>query len=644
VSAQSGPRAAWRDRGSLSDAVERAVWGGLLSGVVATALLVARNGLAPTQHPLTFGWVFGGWFAAAGVAGALALALLLLGVARLLRRPSLAPALVSWISSGAAAWVWWSNARGARMAFALQGPVHFRLLLPAALVLAASALALLALATLVPGRRPVKIAGRALGLLALLGVCVALAPERYFAAARGSGASGAGVTAPAQLSALPPVFVIGLDGADWRHLEPLLARGELPHLAALRERGAWGPLDTIQPTLSPAVWTTIATGRPPFRHGIEGFTTPRLRGVEDSLPGLHPLRGVGFGALWRRLEASGRIRQAPVTSRDRAVPAFWNLAGTARSPVAVVHWWATWPAEPVFGFVVSDRAFAQGRTRDVPREHGLTFPPELFRRIAPDIARYDEITPAEARAFMDVSDAEFTDAARHGRGHPGDVVRELPYFQSLFESARRHALALADLGRRTWGTTPDLMVIFRLIDQSCHVALQHSELVEAHPESSPEQRRRFGRVVSEAYRRADRVVGELLAACGAACNVVVLSDHGFELEQFPGGLRRYHHAHTSPPGILLAAGPAFAPGRGRVEGLSVYDVLPLLAYLKGLPLARDLNGRLPVELLAPELLAAQPPREVDTYGTRAAPADLASGVEAVDEEMLERLRALGYIQ
>lgn len=623
--------------------VELAAWTGLLVAVVATALFVARNGLRPAQHPLTFGWVFARWFAVAFGLVAAALGAVLGVAARAARRPWLAPALLPVAGLAALAWLTWHNLRAARLLFGLDGPARFRLLLPAAVVGAALGLLFWMLATWVPAwrRRGAHVA-RAAGALTLGAAGLALAPAAWLPTSSAHGTRSAVAAAPTSLSALPPLFVIGLDGADWRYLEPLLERGELPHLAELRRRGGWGPLATIQPTLSPAVWTTIATGRPPFRHGIQGFTTPRLRGVEDSLPGLHPLRGVGFAPFWRWLESSGRVRQAPVTSRDRSVPAFWNLAETARAPVVVVHWWATWPSEPVFGFVVSDRAFAQGRTRDVPREHGLTFPPELFRRVAPDIVRYDEITAAQARAYADVSDSEFEAAARHGRGHPGDVLRELPYFLSLFESGRRHALALVDLGRRTWARSPDLMVIFRLIDQTCHVALHHSELVDAHPESSPAERRRFGRVVSEAYRQADRAVGELVAACGATCNVVVLSDHGFVLEDFPGGLRRYHHAHTSPPGILLAAGPAFKAGR--VDGLSVYDVLPLLAYLKGVPIARDLQGRLPVDLLSADLLAAQPPREVDTYGTRAQPADLAAGVEAVDDEMLERLRALGYIQ
>ncbi len=616
---------------------------GLLLGVLAAALFAARNGLAPTQHPLTFGWVFGSYLTAGAVAVTLAFGLLASGLARVARRPRSGARLVALAALAAAAFLLWRNAKGARLLFDLGDPARFRLLLPLAAVAAVLSLSLAAVAALraSPSART-QLLARGLGVLALLSALIALAPQRM---GRSSGPPSArpGPPSAARLSPLPPLFVIGLDGADWRHMQPLLARGELPHLRALRARGTWGPLQTIEPTLSPIVWTTIATGRTPARHGIQGFTTPRLRGVEESLPGLHPLRGVGFARLWAWLEASGRIRQAPVTSRDRAVPAFWNLSETARAPVALVHGWATWPAEPVFGFVVSERAYAHGqqRARRAEGEHGLTFPPELYRQIAGDVMRYDEVTPADARAFMDVPEQQLAEVWRDGRGHPADAVRELPYFLSLFESARRHALDLVERGRRTFGTTPDLMLIFRLIDQSCHTALQHSELVAEHPESTPEQQRSFGRVVTEAYRRADRAVGELLAVCGAQCNVVVLSDHGFELETFPGGLRRYHH-QTAPDGILLAAGPAFQPGR--VDRVSVNDMLPLFAYLKGLPLAGDLSGRLPLELLAPSLLAAQPPRTIDTYGTRARPVDVAAGSEAVDAEMLERLRALGYVQ
>ncbi len=621
----------------LTAALERALWSGMLVGALLTALLCARNGLARAQRPLTFGLVLGAYLTAAALAAALLVAACLWLAGRLAGRAGIAELLAP-LASGAGLWAMCSNPRALRLLFGLGEAWRFRALLPLAAI--AAALGLIALA-LAPWRKkaawPLRVA-RALGSLALVALVASLAPAR----AKAPGSPRPDVARGPRPSALPPLLVVGLDGADWRFIDALAARGELPHLAELRRRGAGGPLETLTPTLSPIVWTTLVTGRPPARHGIEGFTTPRLRGVEGSLPGLHPLRGVGFQRLWRWLEQSGRIRQAPVTSRDRRVPAFWNLGGIAGAPVAVVHWWATWPAEPVYGFVVSERAYAhaQARGRAAP-ESALTFPPELYRQIEPEVRRYDTVTPAEARAFLDLPDAQLVAAWRHGRGHPADVVRELPYFLSLFESARLHALGLVERGRRTFQVVPDLLVLFRLIDQVCHTALRHSELAGEHPESTPDAQRAFGRAVSEAYRRADAALGELLASCGGGCNVVVLSDHGFELEDFPGGLRRYHH-RSAPPGIFLAAGPAFMAGRA--EGLSVYDVMPLLAWLKGLPLARDLQGRLPAELLRPELLAAQPPRSVDSYGSRASAGDLAAGSEAVDDEMLERLRALGYVQ
>ena len=47
--------------------------------------------------------------------------------------------------------------------------------------------------------------------------------------------------------AKPPILFIGLDGADWQQLEPLLARGAMPHLAQLRATAAWGELESETP-------------------------------------------------------------------------------------------------------------------------------------------------------------------------------------------------------------------------------------------------------------------------------------------------------------------------------------------------------------------------------------------------------------
>ena len=70
------------------------------------------------------------------------------------------------------------------------------------------------------------------------------------------------------------LLLVGWDAADWKVIDPLLAKGEMPHLARLLQQGVRGNVATIQPPLSPMVWTSIATGKRPPKHGIFGFTEP----------------------------------------------------------------------------------------------------------------------------------------------------------------------------------------------------------------------------------------------------------------------------------------------------------------------------------------------------------------------------------
>ncbi|MBP7589876.1 MAG: alkaline phosphatase family protein, partial [Thermoanaerobaculia bacterium] len=93
------------------------------------------------------------------------------------------------------------------------------------------------------------------------------------------------------------VLVLGFDGLDPEAVDLLLSEGKLPNFAKLRREGAYGRLKTFKPTLSPILWTTIATGKTPDQHGIGHF--------------------VG------RDRASGQ--EQPVTSDMRRTKALWNL-------------------------------------------------------------------------------------------------------------------------------------------------------------------------------------------------------------------------------------------------------------------------------------------------------------------------------
>ena len=57
----------------------------------------------------------------------------------------------------------------------------------------------------------------------------------------------------------------------------------MPETAKLMARGSFGTLETLEPTESPPIWTSIATGKRPEKHGITGFTNPERKGGDDEL-------------------------------------------------------------------------------------------------------------------------------------------------------------------------------------------------------------------------------------------------------------------------------------------------------------------------------------------------------------------------
>jgi predicted AlkP superfamily phosphohydrolase/phosphomutase len=98
------------------------------------------------------------------------------------------------------------------------------------------------------------------------------------------------------------LLLIGWDGADWKTINTLLDAGKMPALERFVNSGVMGNLATLHPSLSPMLWTSIATGMRPFKHGIHGFTEPdpsnggirpvtstqRRDGVEPLSPGPGP--------------------------------------------------------------------------------------------------------------------------------------------------------------------------------------------------------------------------------------------------------------------------------------------------------------------------------------------------------------------
>ena len=135
------------------------------------------------------------------------------------------------------------------------------------------------------------------------------------------------------------VIVLGMDGLDPNILSTLLKRGEVPSFDRLRREGTWGMLQSAEPAQSPVVWTTLATGTNPGKHGVFDFIHRDPRGP---LPFLSVCQ-------------SGRGGPLKSTSyvQPRRNAAFWDVLGERGVPVTIVRWPVTYPAESINGRMFS---------------------------------------------------------------------------------------------------------------------------------------------------------------------------------------------------------------------------------------------------------------------------------------------------
>jgi hypothetical protein len=435
----------------------------------------------------------------------------------------------------------------------------------------------------------------------------------------------------------PRVLLVGVDGMTWSLLLPLLREGRLPEMAALMERGTFGKLGSLRPTVSPVIWTTIATGKPKEEHGILGFT---------------------------RRDPSGPGGQHPYSSSDRKTKAFWDILGDAGRRVNIIGWWATYPAEPIHGLMVSQTPFATQRR--------LASTPKLRKgRLLEDVR--GQVQPPEREAEM----LEIL-RSTHAR---------LPQLQQeIFGELRRPPTELGAILAETFGVVvgsdATYVAIARKVlsgGESFDLTalylggidvLQHRFWRYMEPEAfrfppTEEEVASFKDVIPAYYAYVDRVIGELRRAAGDGAIVIVLSDHGahpinlsHRFSARDRGRRKNSGGHHSaPPGVLIAAGPglralptdrpvreldeAGLPLLGRVQ-----DITPTLLALLDVPVGADMDGKVLVDALDPAYLAAHPIRSVPTHDTEEwlRSRTGAPMAETNAAEMLEQLRAIGYIE
>ncbi len=344
------------------------------------------------------------------------------------------------------------------------------------------------------------------------------------------------------------VLVVGWDAADWDIINPLLSQNKMPHLQKLIHQGASGTIQTLQPALSPMLWTSIATGKTANKHGILGFIEPDLE--------------------------TGNPRPASVTSRQ--CKAIWNILTQHHLKTNVIGWWPSHPAEPINGVAVSNLFTKNDKDKNVITSS--VYPQSWEERIANCRVYAEDISLTELLNFV----PKALTINQNNDKHLHSLAALLANAKSIQEATKEI------ISNTDWDFTA---VYFDVIDQMCHTFMKfYPPQMARVPNDYYEL---YNQVVNQMYIYHDTMLGELLGIAGDDTTVMVLSDHGFYSNQLrpirlPNDPASPSLEHA-PFGMLCIKGTEIKK-ETIIHGASLLDITPTLLNLFSLPCAEDMDG------------------------------------------------------
>jgi len=262
------------------------------------------------------------------------------------------------------------------------------------------------------------------------------------------------------------VIVIGLDGATFDILTPMLERRKLPHLCRMIEEGCHGTLtSTIPPYTGPA-WVSFATGKHPGKTGVFDFFNLR----------------------------DGGLSFEPVSSRHYAHVSYWDLIGQSGIRVGIANYPMLYPPYPVDGFMISGLGSSASE--------GITYPESLKEELTGVTGSYMISLASNQPKYM---------------GKESLFLRDINAFLDKRMKAFDYLLHRYPVDCFT--------AIFSETDVLQHYLWKHVD--PSHPLYSPKDSPRYAQAFEEIWMKIDAWIGGLLETFSGGADILVVSDHGF---------------------------------------------------------------------------------------------------------------------
>jgi predicted AlkP superfamily phosphohydrolase/phosphomutase len=263
------------------------------------------------------------------------------------------------------------------------------------------------------------------------------------------------------------VFVLGLDGATFDIIDPMIEKGELPNFSRLLGDGARGVLMSTIPPNSSVAWSSMMTGKNPGKHGIYYFRERKL----------------------------GEYKRPLISSRSLKAKTLWKIINEEGGKTGVVNVPVTYPPEAVDGYLISGLLAPH-------RSSIFTHPSSLHLELIKEFGEYPLDNESQNLFWK------------------GEVVKAIEH---LIHTSRRVLDVTCWLMERfPWSF---FMTVFTATDRVQHVAWRY--MTEEYSRRKPRECEKFGELIPMVYRLMDEHLGHLMKVIGKDTAMIVLSDHGF---------------------------------------------------------------------------------------------------------------------
>jgi predicted AlkP superfamily pyrophosphatase or phosphodiesterase len=396
---------------------------------------------------------------------------------------------------------------------------------------------------------------------------------------------------PVKQQAYDRVIVVGVDALSPNTIQELRQQKKLPAIDSIYTNGVHGRLSTLNVPFSPLVWNTIYTGTSPQQHGVTGFTFTH---VAAAPPFLSLWLDNWTNSDWshrfvQMMSHSGMIGTlAPANALSRRRPTLWNFVNENKSSALVIGGWTTFPPEKIDGTLISDYAFSAK-----PGTIGVYYP---VQKKINDLLPYQPETgqwPSDMQRYIS-RDMKVHHMAMNLLHEKRDRERFVFAYYSSTDAFGHH------YGTRIGMTN-----------------------------TAAKQRMQYLTWRDNVYEMIDRFLQDYLALVDDRTLLIVCSDHGFHYDK-----RQHNYA---------VDGTVLLYGKGVRKNLEirgdVYAIAPTVLYALGMPLSTTFSG----QPLKTAFEGSIPQAQARSYSFHPEFMEV-SGPEGLDEEKLQELRDLQYIQ